>query len=159
MTGTVVWITGMPSSGKTTLAHQIAGELRLRGIDPVLLDGDEVRATLVPPLGYDEVARAQFYATLANLAAVIARQGHIVLVPATANRRAFRDAARDLAPAFVEIYVDTPPDECRKRDAKGLYAAGAPLGDYEPPNAPDFVVLPADDDAAAKITSFLEAQT
>jgi adenylylsulfate kinase len=156
MTGVVAWFTGLPSSGKSTLAAEVAGELRLRGTEAVILDSDEVRAALMPPLGYDDAARAQLYGTLARLAALIARQGHIVLVPATAHRRAFRDAARGLAPAFVEIFVDTPLDECRKRDTKGLYAAhvaqapGAGLP-YEPPVAPEHVVRPDDADAATRV--------
>jgi adenylylsulfate kinase len=115
MTGAVAWFTGLPSSGKTTLAHAVAGELRLRDIHAVLLDSDELRA-LLPQLGYDEASRNHFYGLLARLAALIARQGHVVLVPATAHRRAYRDAARGLAPAFLEIFVDTPLEECRRRD-------------------------------------------
>jgi adenylylsulfate kinase len=163
MTGVVAWFTGLPSSGKSTLAAEVAGELRLRGIEAVVLDSDEVRAALVPKLGYDDEARARLYGSLARLAALIARQGHVVLVPATAHRRAFRDAARALAPAFVEIFVDTPPDECRRRDAKGLYAAnvsavpGAGIG-YERPVAPDVVVHPADAEAAAAIATKLADQ-
>ena len=159
-TGVVAWFTGLPSSGKSTLAAEVAGELRLRGIEAVTLDSDELRAALVPPLGYDDASREHLYETLARLAATIARQGHIVLVPATAHRRAYRDAARALAPSFVEIFVDTPLDECKKRDTKGLYAhhvaqapgAGLP---YEPPTAPDHVVTPTQPDAAARIAAAL----
>lgn len=161
MTGIVAWFTGLPSSGKTTLAREVAGELRLRDIHAVVLDSDDLRASVVPPLGYDDTSRAHLYGTLSRLAALIARQGHVVLVPATAHRRVYRDAARALAPAFVEIYVDTPLDECRRRDTKGLYAAhtaqapGAGLP-YEPPVAPDFHVRPDDDDPAARIAQHLD---
>ncbi len=160
MTGVVAWFTGLPSSGKSTLAAEVAGELRLRGTEAVTLDSDELRGALIPPLGYDDESRARLYATLARLAALLARQGHIVLVPATAHRRAYRDDARALAPAFFEIFVDTPLAECRRRDTKGLYKAhvaeapGAGLP-YEPPVAPDHVVHPDDDDAAALIASKL----
>ena len=164
MTGVVAWLTGLPSSGKSTLAAEIAGELRLRGVDPVVLDGDDLRAALVPHPGYDDAARDAFYATLANLAAVIARQGHIVLVPATAHRRAFRDRARSLAPAFVEIFVDTPLEEVRRRDTKGLYASDNPLAPgagvaYEPPLHPEITVQPDDDSAAAAIAVYLDEMT
>ena len=160
MTGVVAWFTGLPSSGKSTLAAAVAGELRLRDISAVTLDSDDLRAML-PQLGYDEHGRAQLYGTLARLAAHISRQGHIVLVPATAHRRCFRDAARALAPAFLEIFVDTPIEECRRRDTKGLYAgnvASAPgVGtEYEPPHAADFRVRPADSDAAAEIAELLD---
>lgn len=155
MTGVVAWFTGVPSSGKSTLAAAVAGELRRRAIAAVVLDSDDIRAML-PSLGYDDAARAQLYALLARLAAHLARQGHVVLVPATAHRRAYRDAARGLAPAFLEIFVDTPLEEARRRDTKGLYAgeiAAAPgVGtDYETPVAPAFRVRPGDANAAARI--------
>jgi adenylylsulfate kinase len=81
---------------------------------------------------------------LASLAALIAHQGHVVLVAATAHRRAFRDAARRIAPAFLEIYVDTPFDECAQRDPKGIYARGGEnvpgVGvEFEAPVTPDLL--------------------
>jgi adenylylsulfate kinase len=160
MTGVVAWFTGLPSSGKSTLAAAVAGELRLRNVPAVVLDSDDLRAML-PSFGYDEQGRAQLYGVLARLAAHIARQGPVVLVPATAHRRCFRDAARALAPAFLEIFVDTPIEECRRRDTKGLYAdkvASAPgVGtDYERPTAADFHVRMADTDAAAEIAELLD---
>jgi adenylylsulfate kinase len=164
MTGVVAWFTGLPSAGKSTLAGKVAAELRLRGIEAVTLDSDEVRAALLPKLGYDDAARAQLYDVLARLAALLARQGHVVLVPATAHRRSFRDAARALAPAFVEIFVDTPVEDCRERDTKGLYAAGAAQAPgvgvaYEPPSAPEVLVRPGDVGAAATIAAKLDAMT
>jgi adenylylsulfate kinase len=160
VTGAVAWFTGLPSSGKTTLAHAVAGELRLRDIHAVVLDSDELRV-LLPQLGYDEASRNHFYGLLARLAALIARQGHVVLVPATAHRRAYRDAARGLAPAFLEIFIDTPIEECRRRDTKGLYAnkvANAPGAgvEYERPPAADFHVRSDDTDAAAEIAERLD---
>src|SRR5205085_552587 len=82
--GAVVWITGLPASGKSTLATAIAAQLRAAGTPPIVLDGDEVRAAIVPRHGYDPDGRDAFYRTLGKLAALIARQGAIVLVPATA---------------------------------------------------------------------------
>lgn len=155
MSGVVVWLTGLPSSGKSTLAGAVAAVLRGRE-RVVVLDGDEVRQALVPPPGYGEVERADFYETLARLAALLARQGHVVLVPATAHRRAFRAHARALAPAFVEVLVDTPLEECRRRDAKGLYARGDALlpglgAAYERPERPEVTVTPGDDDAVPRV--------
>ena len=160
-TGVVAWFTGLPSSGKSTLAHQVAGELRLRGIDAVILDSDDVRGAIVPPHGYDDESRTNLYTTLANLATLIARQGHAVLVPATAHRRAYRDAARRLSPTFLEIFVDTPLDECARRDTKGLYAAHNAQAPgvgvvYEPPLSPEVRVTPSDDQAAASIARAID---
>lgn len=152
MTGVVAWFTGLPASGKTTLAIAVSFELKARGVRPVALDSDDVRASITPPLGYDSSSRAALYGTLARIAALIANQGHVVLVPATAHRRVFRDAARSLAPQFVEIYVDTPLDECKRRDRKGTYAGAGELVpgigvEYEPPANPDFRAA----DSAARI--------
>ncbi|MDP1827665.1 MAG: adenylyl-sulfate kinase [Archangium sp.] len=154
--GTVVWITGLPSSGKSTLAALVAAA---HG-SAVVLDGDEVRAALRPVPGYGEAERDAFYETLARLAALLARQGHVVLVAATAHRRAFRDRARELAPRFVEVFVDTPLAECRRRDPKGLYARAEHqlpgLGvTFEPPESPDVRVLPDDPGAVQRILACL----
>jgi adenylylsulfate kinase len=157
MTGVVVWITGLPSSGKSTFAAQLGRCLAEAGRPACTLDGDEVRKALVPAPGYTPEARADFYATLARLAALLAAQGLVVAVPATAHRAAFRAEARAIAPRFVEVYVATDADECRRRDAKGLYAAtragaaaGLPGADlaYEPPDAPDVVAQGGHDEAA-----------
>lgn len=146
--GAVVWLTGLPSSGKSTLAADLASALRAAGRPPVVLDGDEVRQALLPAPGYTPEARDAFYATLGRLAALLAGQGLVVLVPATAHRAAYRADARRIAPAFVEVYVAVDAEECRRRDAKGLYAAtaagaaaglpGADVG-YEAPVSPDVV--------------------
>jgi len=140
----VVWLTGRPSSGKSTLARLAFEALRARGREACVLDGDAVRKALVPSPGYDETGRDAFYRSLANLAALLAGQGLVVLVPATAHQRSYREHARTIAPRFIEVYVDAPPEEAARRDSKGLYAAsrggevrnvlGADLA-YEPPLA------------------------
>jgi adenylylsulfate kinase len=123
MSGVVVWFTGLPSSGKTTLAQEVQRRLRSRGDTPCLLDGDMVRALIAPRLGYSEEDRTAFYGALGGLSAELARQGLTVLVAATAHRREYRRRARELAPRFIEVWVTTPLEECRSRDAKGLFAA------------------------------------
>jgi adenylylsulfate kinase len=165
--GAVVWLTGLPSSGKSTLAARLSAELRAERLPSAVLDGDEVRAALVPAMGYTGAARDAFYATLANLAALLARQGTIAIVAATANRRAWRERARSLCPRFVEVYLEVPLDECRRRDAKGLYARaaqgsahGVPGADtaYEAPLAPEVVARGGEDaDALQRILRRLHA--
>ncbi|HUL59315.1 MAG TPA: adenylyl-sulfate kinase [Anaeromyxobacteraceae bacterium] len=157
--GAVVWVTGLPSSGKSTFAARLAGRLRAGGRPVALLDGDAVRAALVPAPGYDPAGRAAFYATLANLAALLAGGGLVAIVAATAHRRAFRDAARAAAPRFVEVLVDAAPEVCAARDAKGLWAraraGGAPELPgagvaYERPVRPEVVARGGEDDAAVE---------
>jgi adenylylsulfate kinase len=157
MTGVVVWLTGLPSSGKSTFARRASETLRARQAPTCILDGDDVRACLVPRTGYSASERAHFYETLANLAGLLARQGLVVLVPATAHRREFRERACQLAPAFLEVWVATPRAVCERRDTKGLYAGaragvihGVPGVDepFEDPLAPALVVDGIDDAAA-----------
>jgi adenylylsulfate kinase len=152
--GIVIWVTGLPSSGKSSFGRRLTGSLGAIGVSACALDGDEVRSALTPALGYSDEERAAFYETLARLAALLARQGLCVVVPATAHRRAFRDRARELAPAFVEVWVDTPPEECARRDSKGLYARRAkgeathlpgPGAEYEAPLEPDVIAHGGED--------------
>ncbi len=157
MSGCVVWLTGLPSSGKSTLAARVATRLRAQDIPVSLLDGDEVRAALSPSPGYDDASRLHFYRTLAGLAALLAAQGQVVLVPATAHRRVYRDTARELAPRYLEVYVATPVEVCAERDAKGLYEASDD-GDvahlpgvgtrYDVPESPDVVAEMGADETA-----------
>jgi adenylylsulfate kinase len=166
--GRVVWITGLPSAGKSTLAGTLCERLRAEHVTCCLLDGDAVRGALVPHPGYDQPSRDDFYETLARLAALLAEQDLIVIVAATAHRRAYRDRARALVRGFLEVWVDVPLEECRARDAKGLYAAGAqgqisavPGQDaaYEPPLTPDVVARGGTDrDALHQLTVLLTEQ-
>ncbi len=154
--GIVVWLTGLPQSGKSTLARRVRDRIAPRR-PCVLLDSDEVRAAIGADR-YGAGDRDAFYRLLAGLAALLARQGHAVLVAATAPRRVHRDAARATSPAFAEVWVDTPLADCEARDTKGLYAR-ARRGDapdlpgvgatYEPPPAPDLIARGGHDDAAA----------
>lgn len=157
--GVVVWLTGLPSSGKSSLARRVLASLRAARAPACVLDGDDVRAALHPAPGYSPEARRDFYATLAELAALLARQGLAVLVPATANRAEFREAARAIAPRFIEVFVDVPLAICIERDAKGLYAqaqkgevAELPgVGrDYEAPATPDVVARGGEDERACE---------
>jgi adenylylsulfate kinase len=161
--GSVVWLTGLPSSGKSTLAAAVHAELDRIGVPGVILDGDAVRAALVPSPGYSARERDDFYATLARLAALLAAQGLTVLVPATAHRAAYRADARAWAPHFFEVHVRTPLDECRRRDTKGLYASAHPdlpgvdLA-YEAPEAPEVVAEGGQDAVAiARIVALLQS--
>lgn len=157
MTGAVVWFTGLPSSGKSTLAGRVAAALRARSVAVCVLDGDAVRAAVTPPFGYDDLSRDRFYATLSALAVLLADQGLVVLVPATAHRRSFRARCRSAAPRFVEVFVAVDPAVARARDARGLYAAQAhgrvaqlPGADaaFEAPESPEVTAAGGRDDTA-----------
>jgi adenylylsulfate kinase len=153
VTGAIVWFTGLPASGKTTLARRVQARL---SPPPLLLDSDELRDGF-DIRGYEAADRDRFYAQLASLAMLVARQGFVVLVAATAPSRAHRDRARASELPFVEVWVRTPLHDCERRDRKGLYAA-ARRGDapalpgigvlYEPPVHPEVVAEGGHDDAA-----------
>ena len=163
--GAVVWFTGLPASGKSALANAVAERLRGRRTAVVVLDSDALRDALAPLPDYSPEGRAAFYETTARLAALLARQGVVVLVAATANLRAYRERARELAPRYVEVFVDVPVEECARRDPKGLYAAASagkirdlPGADapYERPESPDVVATGGRDaEAAGRIVALL----
>ncbi|MDI9547679.1 MAG: adenylyl-sulfate kinase [Chloroflexota bacterium] len=147
--GWTIWLTGLPASGKTTLALYLQQTLLNCRSSAILLDSDAVRGVLTPTPRYSAAERDDFYARLSLLAGLLAAQGFNVIVAATSNRRAHRDQARNRLPRFLEIWVRCSLAVCQARDPKGLYAQAA-AGEivdfpgldapYEPPLRPDLVV-------------------
>ena len=147
--GATVWMTGLPSAGKTTLATALAG--RLSGVERVeLLDGDEVREFLSQGLGFSREDRDTNVLRIGWVAATLAKHGVLVLAsvisPYAATREAVRDLHGERGSTFLEVHVATPVEVCSERDVKGLYAkqrAGELQGltgvdaPYEAPSAPD----------------------
>ena len=165
-----VWITGLPASGKSTVARAFAAELAGKGIRAAVLESDVVRREITPRPKYDDAERDAFYATLACLARTLVLHGVPVIVDATANRRAYRDRARETIPRFFEVYVRCPLAVCQARDPKGIYRRGAEgtaknvpgvSAPYEPPLTPEVVVDGERDDpvtAARRIVAALEGK-
>jgi adenylylsulfate kinase len=166
--GCVIWITGRPSAGKSTFALEVRELLAAQCGPTIILDGDEVRACFKPTPGYDDQARSDFYSSLAGLAGLLAKQSLVVLVPATAHKQEFRDQARELAPKFIEVFVDTPPATCAARDSKGLYEMSK-TGDvnnlpgvgklFDVPQNPDVIASGGKDDSAHQELIRLVLQT
>jgi adenylylsulfate kinase len=161
--GVLVWITGLPSSGKTSLAEAVKQRLTIQGVACCVLDGDAVRGAMQPPFGYTAAERENFYATLGRLGALLAKQGLVVLAAATAPSKQHRAVGRQAAPAFVEVYVDTPLTECERRDRKGLYARArkGEIADfpgigtrYELPETPDVTARGGTNDEAVAAVCF-----
>jgi adenylylsulfate kinase len=165
--GFAVWLTGLPASGKSTVANALHGELAARGVHAALLESDALRRILTPNPGYGDAERNSFYEAMAAIGGMLTRQGVPVIFDATANRRGYRDRARRSIPGFIEVYVDCPLPVCESRDPKGIYrraregkAPNVPgiQADYEPPLDPDLVVrgdTEKPDEAARRIVTLL----
>lgn len=157
-----LWITGLPASGKSTLAAALQAELAARGVEAAILESDALRRVLTPKPRYDEEERDVFYGAMLYIGMLLLRHGVPVIFDATANLRRYRDRARELIPRFFEAYVDTPLEVCRARDPKRLYrsAPGSLPGlqaPYEPPERPEFTVRGPE--AAARIAAALTEET
>lgn len=118
--GFVLWFTGLPSSGKTTLARALQARLSSSARSTEHLDGDQVRAHF-PSLGFDRESRERHIRQMGFLASRLERHGVVVLASFVSPYRASREAARNLCGHFVEIHVATPLEVCEERDVKGLY--------------------------------------
>jgi bifunctional enzyme CysN/CysC len=161
--GATVWLTGLSGSGKSSVAVVVERRLVQAGRPAYLLDGDNVRHGLNADLGFSDEDRAENVRRVGEVARLLADAGVVALVPVISPFRDGRAAARAAHEAvglpFLEVFVDTPLEECERRDPKGLYAR-ARRGEltgftgidspYEPPASPDLVLTPADGDPAAQ---------
>lgn len=162
-----IWITGLPASGKSTLTASVAAQLDAKGLDVAVLESDALRRVLVRHSLYDEQERDAFYTQMVYIGGLLTQHGVPVIFDATANRRSYRERARQQIPCFLEVYVATPLEICMARDPKGIYqkaregAATSVPGlqvPYEAPERPDVIVYSegeASDAAAARIITAL----
>ena len=151
--GATVWFTGLPSSGKSTVASAVEAQLLAEGRAAYVLDGDNLRHGLNGDLGFSAADRAENVRRTAEVAALMADAGVVALASLVSPYRADRAAARAAHEArelpFLEVWVSTPLEECERRDAKGLYAK-ARAGEipdftgigqpYEEPEAPELEI-------------------
>jgi adenylyl-sulfate kinase len=150
--GVTVWLTGLPSAGKTTIANLVGARLAEHGHPVEVLDGDVVRTHLSRGLGFSKADRDENIRRIGYVAGLLTGHGVTVLVSAISPYRAVRDevrAAVERVGRFVEVHVATDLGTCRARDVKGLYARherGELRGltgvddPYEPPLAPELVL-------------------
>jgi adenylyl-sulfate kinase len=166
--GFTVWFTGLPSSGKSTLARMLEGVLMQRGRRVEVLDGDEVRLRLSRGLGFSKEDRDENIRRITYVAKLITRCGGVAITCAISPYRALRDEARQEIGRFVEVYVKCALDVCINRDVKGLYAKAlrgeipvfTGVSDpYEAPLAAEVVVetdRESPEESLAKILQHLE---
>ena len=145
----VIWLTGLPASGKTTLARHIYRYLVGKGYRVEWLDSDDLRRVLTPNPKYSEEERDWFYDVLVWIASLLYRNGVTVIISATGNKRRYRDKLREMVENFIEIYLKCDLEVCIRRDYKGIYEkAFKGLSDtvpgigskYEAPLKPELVV-------------------
>jgi bifunctional enzyme CysN/CysC len=168
----VLWFTGVPAAGKSTIANRVEADLHARGHHTYMLDGDNVRQALSRDLGFTDADRTENIRRVAEVARLMLDAGLIVLVSFISPFRSERQMARSLfgVGEFFEIFVDTPLAVAEERDPKGLYRR-ARRGEiknftgidsaYEPPERPELRIettsTPAAE-AASTVTRLLEAR-
>jgi adenylylsulfate kinase len=168
--GFTLWFTGLSGAGKSTLAVAVASELRSRGAQIEILDGDEVRENLSKGLTFSREDRDTNIRRIGFVAKLLSRNGVGVISAAISPFRAVREELKGQIDGFVEVYVKASLDECIRRDVKGLYkralagqiAQFTGVSDpYEEPINPDIVVETEYEDvaqSAAKILTYLQAE-
>lgn len=166
--GFTLWFTGLPSSGKSTLAQLVATALRVRGRGVEVLDGDVVRTHLCKGLGFSKEDRDENIRRIGYVCRLLSKHGAGVIAAAISPYRAVREEVRASIPDFIEVYVSTPLETCMARDVKGMYkkALAGELKNftgvddpYEPPLHPDLVVETENETpaaSAARILALLE---
>jgi adenylylsulfate kinase len=127
MDGIAVWITGLPGSGKSS----IADSLKERLPDFVVLRMDELRKVVTPEPSYSDEERDIVYRCLVFLAKELTDLGHSVIIDATGNLKKWRELARSLIPGYVEVYLECSIDECRRRELQRRETRGAPRDIYK----------------------------
>jgi adenylylsulfate kinase len=146
--GAVVWLTGLPATGKSTVARILETELSAAGVATLVLDSDDLRSVLTPQATFSEAERDFFYGAVGHLAELGAKGGAVVIVAATAPKRCYRDRVREHVARFIEVLLICTPELLEERDPKGLYArfakaeiANLPGRDaaYEDPTSPELV--------------------
>lgn len=163
----VIWFTGVPGSGKTTLAEGLCARLKKRGLRVEHLDGDRVRKVF-PQTGFTKEARDEHIRRIGFMASRLEAHGVTVVASFVSPYRQAREFSRRLCRNFIEVYVHAPLKVCEKRDPKGLYrkaregkiANFTGVGDpYEPPSKPHLKIdtskVPVDR-AVEKIVRFIE---
>lgn len=138
--GKVLWFTGLSGSGKSTIAKGVEEELHNRGFYVVVLDGDNVRAGINNNLGFSEEDRTENIRRIAEIAKLFCTNGVITICCFVSPTTAIRAMARQIIGEtdFAEVFIDTPIEECEKRDVKGLYAKArrGEIKDFTGINAP-----------------------
>ncbi len=129
--GWCVWVTGLPGSGKSTVANLLLEKLRAQNVHTQIVSIDVIRQYATPQPTYSEEERATAYGALVFTAKMLTENGVNVIIDATGNRRHFRDQARQAIPRFIEAYLDCSLEVCMHREEKRKDTHLAPTGIYK----------------------------
>jgi len=127
LSGIALWITGLPGSGKST----VADEIKKRHPSFVLLRMDELRKVITPQPTYSETEREIVYRAMVYLAKKLTESGHDVIIDATGNMRRWRDLARQLISRYGEVYLTCPIEICIRREQERVETREAPKNVYK----------------------------
>ena len=163
----VIWITGLPASGKTTLGSLLETELSEMEIPVTLLDGDVIRKSQYPGLGFSMKERKKHIRLVAEKAATLLESGRFVICCFVSPTEEIRQVARKVIGKnrFIEVYLSTPLSVCEERDPKGMYlkARRGEISDftgldspYEPPYNPDIILDASESDPKTMSKKVLE---
>jgi adenylylsulfate kinase len=120
--GLVIWITGIPASGKTTTARVLRDQLRRRGLKVEILDGDEIRENMSPELGFSKEDRELNAKRVTYISRLLSRNGITTIVALVSPFKSTRENARRvIGNHFVEVWARCSVEACSKRDVKGIY--------------------------------------
>jgi len=163
--GFTIWLTGLPCSGKSTIAKLLAERLKEMDKEVEILDGDEIRKNISKGLGFSKKDRDTNIRRIGYVAHVLSRNGIIAISAAISPYREIRDENRRLIKDFVEVYVNCPLEVCEKRDVKGLYKKArrgeikqfTGISDpYEPPPNPEVVCYTDRETPEQSVSKILE---
>ncbi len=168
--GLVIWFTGLPCSGKTTLSKEVEKYFQDRNLPIQRLDGDVVRKTISKDLGFSKKDRDENIERMSYIAQMLSNNGVHVVSAFVSPYKKIRDFTRSLCNNFIEIYVDCSIETCKDRDVKGMYAKAikGEIKDFtgvqdpfEIPEYPDIVVntdKESIDESLKKIIEYIEVR-
>ncbi|MCZ8521336.1 MULTISPECIES: adenylyl-sulfate kinase [Paenibacillus] len=165
MVGKAIWLTGLPSSGKTTTAIALTAALQERGARVECLDGDELRREVGRELGFGKEDRLENIRRAVYISKLLNRNGVTTIISMIAPYAEMRNYARAELESYVEVYVHCPLEECVRRDVKGLYAkarkgeiaAFTGISDvYEPPAHPEITIDTLTDSVESNVRRIMD---